>query len=162
MNIYKINKKRVFIVYVILDTLFVGMGMAVPFFCILFGFPVGWYLAKRLKLSEKGLNDILSDILKYSLFTSFFTFIWMAVIWGQVSMMLMDPAANFANFGIPMILYDPKISFIGWIILMVFISPFLQLLCTIFAANVTLWGRSKKMRIDKIETEKIDKSEERR
>ncbi|BDZ67864.1 hypothetical protein [Methanobacterium ferruginis] len=148
MNIYKINKKTVFIIYVILDTLFVGMGMGVPFFCILLGFPVGWYIAKRLTLSEKGINNILADILKYSLFTSFLTFMWMVVIWGPVSTMLLDPVADFANFGIPMILYHPKISFIGWIILMVFISPFLQLLCTIFASNVTLWRLSEKMRID--------------
>ncbi len=143
MNIYKINKKTIFIVYVILDTLLVGLGMGVPFFCILFGFPVGWYIAKRLKLSGNGLNHILSDVLKYSIITSFLTLLWMAFIWGQVSMMLLDPAANFANFGIPLILYDPKISFIGWIILMVFISPFLQLLCTIFASNVALWMLSK-------------------
>jgi len=164
MHIYKLNKKTAFIVYAILDTLFVGMGMGVPFFCILLGFPVGGYLAKRLTLSEKGLNDILSDVLKYSLYTSFFTFIWMVVIWGQVSTMLLDPAADFANFGIPMILYHPKISFIGWIILMVFISPFLQLLCTIFASNVTLWGLSKKKenRIGEIETENKDMSENRR
>jgi ABC-type spermidine/putrescine transport system permease subunit I len=162
MNIYKINKKTVFIIYVILDTLFVGMGMGVPFFCILLGFPVGWYIAKRLTLSEKGINNILADILKYSLFTSFLTFMWMVVIWGPVSTMLLDPVADFANFGIPMILYHPKISFIGWIILMVFISPFLQLLCTIFASNVTLWRLSEKMRIDRMDAVKFDRSEDRR
>jgi hypothetical protein len=122
----------------------VGMGMGVPFFCILLGFPVGWYIAERLTLSGNNSKNIISDILKYSIYTSLFTFMWMVVIWGQVSMMLLDPGADFANFGIPMILYDPKISFVGWIILMVFISPFLQLLTTIFASNVTLWKLSKK------------------
>jgi len=63
----------------------------------------------------------------------------MIIIWGPISTMLLDPNANIANFGIPMILYDPKMSFIGWIILMVFISPFLQLITTVFTSNVTLW-----------------------
>lgn len=143
-KIFKINKKTSFVVYIILDTLFVGMGMGVPIFCILFGFPVGWYIAKRLTLSNRSLNDILSDILKYSVYTSLVTFIWMIVIWGPISTMLLDPAADFANFGIPMILYEPKMSFIGWIILMIFISPFLQQLATVFTSQVTLWRLSKK------------------
>jgi len=63
----------------------------------------------------------------------------MVIIWVPISTMLINPTADFAHFGIPMILYDPKLSFIGWIILMVFISPFLQLLTTVFAAQVTMW-----------------------
>lgn len=143
-KIFKINTKIDFVLYMILNTVFAGMGMGVPFFCILFGFPVGWYLTKRLMFSKKSPNYILSDILKYALFTSIFTFILMVIIWGPVSTMLLDPNVNFANFGMPLLLYDPKISFIGWIILMIFISPFLQLLTTIFASHVTLWRLSKK------------------
>lgn len=139
---FKINKKIAIAVYIILDVIFVGIGMGIPILCILLGFPVGWYLAKQLNLSNGGLNHSLKDILKYSFLTSFLTFILMVLIWGPISTMLMNPATDFANFGIPMILYDPKISFIGWIILMVFISPFLQLLNTIFAANVNLWRLS--------------------
>lgn len=138
------NKKIIIVVYVFLDLIFVGIGMGVPFFCILFGLPVGWYLSKRLTLSKKDLGNILNEILKYALYTSLFTFILMLGVWVPVSTMLLDPGADFANFGIPMILYDPKISFIGWIFLMIFISPFLQLLTTIFASNVTLWRLSKK------------------
>ncbi|MGZ7209628.1 MAG: hypothetical protein ACXVHV_07105 [Methanobacterium sp.] len=146
MNVFKINKRIAFIAYILLDTLFVGLGMGVPFFCILFGFPVGWYLSKRLTLSKRSSNQILSKILKYGLFTGMVTFILMIIIWIPFSSMLLDPNANFRNFGIPMILYDPRMSFIGWMILMVIISPFLQLLTTIFASNVTLWRISKKNR----------------
>ncbi|MGZ7136461.1 MAG: hypothetical protein ACXVHY_11335 [Methanobacterium sp.] len=146
MNVFKINKRIAFIAYILLDTIFVGLGMGVPFFCILFGFPVGWYLSKRLTLSKRSSNQILSKILKYGLFTGMVTFILMIIIWIPFSSMLLDPNANFRNFGIPMILYDPKMSFIGWMILMVIISPFLQLLTTIFASNVTLWRISKKNR----------------
>lgn len=143
-KILKMDKKKTFIVYIILDTVFVGMGMGIPILCILFGFPVGWYLPNRLNHPGKNLSNILNGILKYALYTSRFTFILMLVIWVPVSTMLLDSSADFANFGIPMILYNPKISFIGWIILMIFISPFLQLLTTIFASNVALWRLSKK------------------
>ena len=143
-NIFKINTKAAFAFYIILDILFVGMGMGVPFLCILFGLPVGWYLAKRFKLSERNLNDILNSILKYALFTSIFTFLLMLIIWGPVSTLFLNPTANFVNFGMPLILYDPKISFMGWIILMILISPFLQLLMTIFASYMALWRLFKK------------------
>jgi len=143
-KILKMDKKKIFIVYIILDMFFVGIGMGIPILCILFGFPVGWYLSNRLNHPEKNLSNILYGILKYALYTSLFTFILMLVIWVPVSTMLLDSSADFANFGIPMILYNPKISFIGWIILMIFISPFLQLLTTIFASNVALWRLSKK------------------
>ena len=143
MNVLKINKRIAFIAYILLDTIFVGLGMGIPFFCILFGFPVGLYLAYRLNLPNRNPNQILSKILKYGFYTSLVTFILMIIIWMPFSSMLLDPTANFRNFGIPMILYNPKISFIGWIILMVLISPFLQLLTTIFASNVSLWRLSK-------------------
>lgn len=144
MGIFNLNKKFTFLIYIILDTLLVGIGMGVPIFPILLGFPVGWYITRRLTLSERNLRDLLSDILKYSLYTSLITFLWMVIIWGSVATMLMNPHADFANFGIPMILFDPKISFIGWISLMIFISPFLQLVTTIFTAQVSLWRQSKK------------------
>lgn len=143
MRLFDLSKKSAFIIYVVLDTLFVGMGMGVPILNILFGFPVGWYLAKRLPNVQRNLKENLGDILKYSLYTSSVTFIWMLIIWGPISTMLLNPSADIVNFGIPMILYDPKISFIGWIILMVFISPFLQLLTTVFTAQVTLWRSLK-------------------
>ncbi len=67
----------------------------------------------------------------------------MIIIWGPTMAMLFDPYADFENFGIPLILYDPKISFVGWQVLMILISPFLQLLTTIFASYLTLliWFR---------------------
>ncbi len=64
--------------------------------------------------------------------------------------MLFDPGTDYVNFGIPMILYDPKLSFVGWLILMIVLSPFLQLLTTIFAAYLTLlvWLRHDSGRND--------------
>jgi len=158
-KIFKINKKAFFVVYILLDTFFVGIGMGIPFFCILFGFPVGWFIAKRLRTTEQNLEIILSKILKYGIVSSIFTFILMIIIWGPISTMILDPNANIANFGIPMILYGPKISFIGWIILMVFISPFLQLLTTIFASNVVLWNSFKNKNVLKGNNRKISEGE---
>jgi hypothetical protein len=143
-KIFKMNNMKIIIVYMVLDMLFVGIGMGVPFLCILFGFPVGWYISKQLTISGKNLSTILSEILEYAIYTSFFTFILMMGIWVPLSTMFLNPGADFANTGIPMILHDPKMSFIGWIILMIFISPFLQLLTTVFASNVTLWRLFKK------------------
>ena len=148
-SIFKINKKSPFVIYIVLDTLFAGMGMGIPFFCILFGFPVGWYITKRLELQKLQINDISSRILKYATLTSIITLAWMLIIWGPMITMLQNPSVNFANLGIPLILYDPKISFIGWIILMIFVSPFLQLLMTVFASHVTLWRLSKKKQMSK-------------
>ncbi|MCE5215052.1 MAG: hypothetical protein LLF83_10085 [Methanobacterium sp.] len=147
MNIFKINVKLTFIIYFLLDTLLVGIGMGVPIFNILLGFLVGWYVIKRITLSKRDLKEIITISLKYGIYSSLVTFIWMLIIWGPISTMLLNPYADYANFGIPMILYDPKISFIGWIILMVFISPFLQLLTTVFASQITLWRLIRKNKI---------------
>jgi len=143
-KLLKMSKKKFYVIYIIFDMFFVGVGMGVPFFCILLGFPVGWYIAKQKSLNQKDISTILNEILKYSLYTALFTFILMLCIWVPLSTMLLNPGADFVNTGIPMILYDPKMSFIGWMILMIFISPFLQLLATVFASNVALWRLFKK------------------
>ena len=145
-KIFRINKKIALLIYIFLDTFLLVIMRFVPILPIILGFPVGWYISRRLTLSERNLPDILSDILKYSFYTSLITFLWMLMVWGSVSTMLLNPQADFANFGIPMILFDPKISFIGWIILMIFISPFLQLIATVFTAQVSLWRINKKIK----------------
>jgi hypothetical protein len=40
-----------------------------------------------------------------------------------------------------MILYDPTASFVGWLVLMIAVSPFLQLLTTVFGSHLTLMVR---------------------
>lgn len=158
-KIFKINIKTAFVIYIVLDVLSVVILRGVPILSILLGFPVGWYIARRLKLSERNLQEILNNILKYSFYASLITFFCLLFIWGPVSTMLMNPNADFANFGIPMILFYPKISFIGWIILMVFISPFLQLLTTVFTSNVTLWRLYKNEQILKGKFGKMNEGE---
>jgi hypothetical protein len=140
-GIFNWKPKIVLALFILLDLLCVGMGMGVPIFCILFGFVVGWYIATRVSVLDLSIKDTLQRILKYAIITSLFTFVVMCAMWGRMIIMLFDPSSDFQNFGIPMILYEPKSSFIGWLVLMIFISPFLQLLTTIFASYLTLQRR---------------------
>jgi hypothetical protein len=141
--LWNMGFKKAFFVYIILDIFCVGLGMGIPFFSILLGFPVGWYLVKRIYSLNLDVKALLSRIFKYATISSGFTLLMMLVIWGMIIPMLWDPNADFANFGIPMILYDPKASFIGWLILMIIVSPFLQFLVTIFSANLTVIRANK-------------------
>jgi len=139
-RVFTLNTKIAFAIFIIADLVCVGMGMGVPIFCIGFGFPLGWYIAKRVTVTTAKMNDVFRTVLLYAIATSTFTFVVMSVLWGPTIPMLLDPNSDFANFGIPLILYDPKISFIGWLVLMILISPFLQLLTTLFASYLTLLG----------------------
>jgi hypothetical protein len=136
-RLLKLNRWAAAAIFVLLDIICVGMGMGVPIFCIGLGFPVGWYIAARAVRSNPDLGVVLKRTVVQATLTSAVTFAMMAVIWGSVAPMLLDPTADFVNFGIPMILYEPKVSFVGWLVLMIFISPFLQLLTTLFASHVT-------------------------
>ena len=133
-KVLALNTKIAFAVFVIVDLVCVGLGMGVPIFCILFGFFVGWYIAKRATIATANVEDVLWRVLVQAVVTSAFTFAVMSAIWGRTIVMLFNPSADFQNFGHPFILYDPRISFIGWLVLMIFISPFLQLLTTIFGS----------------------------
>ena len=137
-KLIKLNTKIVVILYILIDVICVGAGMGVPIFCILLGFPLGWYIVNRMSVGAEPSHLMYYKIFRLSLLASGFTFLLMVIIWGSTVPMLFDPAADFQNFGHPFILYDPKISFIGWLILMIFLSPFLQLLTTIFASFITL------------------------
>lgn len=139
---FRWNTKIVTALVVFFDLLTVGMGMGVPFFTILLGFPLGWYFARRAHLAGDGAGKALRQVFRWSVMVVVFTVAVLAVIWGPAVVMLADPAADLANFGIPLILYTPRASFIGWILLMVLVSPLLQGLAALGAAYATfmrLW-----------------------
>ena len=144
-RILRLNTRIAFAIFVIVDLVCIGMGMGVPLACILFGFFVGWYIAKRATIATESAKDILWQVLIQAIITSAFTFVVMSAIWGSTIVMLFDPSADFQNFGHPFILYDPRLSFIGWLVLMIAISPFLQLLKTIFGSYLTLlhWMKNR-------------------
>ena len=137
-KIFRLKPGWAFVIFAFLDTICVGMGMGVPIFNILFGFLVGWYIVGMITVTTEQLGQVLKKVLLYAAITSAVTFVEMVVLWGRTISMLFDPGADLANFGIPMILYEPRASFIGWLVLMMVISPFLQLLTTVFGSHLTL------------------------
>ncbi len=124
--------------YALVDTLCAGVGMGVPIFNIAFGLVVGWIAAGRARAQAPDLHTALRKALHYALLASAWTLLLMLVIWGPFTLKLFDPSVDLAQTGIPLILYDPRASFIGWQVLMMFVSPFLQLLTTVFAATLRL------------------------
>lgn len=137
-RLIKLDARVVVISYMVIDIMCAAAGMGVPIFCILLGFPLGWYITKSMSMFTAHSYGTHYRVLRLSLLASAFTFVQMVVIWGRTIPMLFSPMSDFQNFGHPFILYDPKTSFIGWLILMILISPFLQLLTTIFASFMTL------------------------
>lgn len=135
---YTIRYWILIIISILIITIFTGIGMGVPLLNIIFGFVAGWYATKRACALYGDLKERLSKIFIYCLFCSGITLILMLGIWGSQIPMLFDSLTDFENYGHPMILYKPKPSFIGWLVLMIIISPFLQLLSSIFAAFLTL------------------------
>jgi len=137
-RVFRLTSKRAFWLYIVIDIICVGMGMGIPIFNILFGFVVGWYLIKWISISPLDWQDILRRLLVYACVTAVVTFIGMALLWGPSAKLLFDPHADIARFGIPFVLYEPRASLVGWLVLMILISPFLQMLTTVFAGNLTL------------------------
>jgi hypothetical protein len=128
--------------FVFVDVVAVGLGMGVPIFAILLGFPVGWLLPTWLGIRSPYTSGDLRAVLGAAALTSAVTFVICALIWLPTLRVLGDPAVDLANFGVPMILYQPLPSFIGWIVLMVVISPVLQMLTTSFGSvlRCALWA----------------------
>lgn len=137
-NLLRLKSLWVFVILAILDFICIGMGMGVPIFCILFGFVVGWFLVEYITATDNSVSNVFRKALKYAFITPAVTLLGMLLIWGPTITYLFDPGKDLANFGIPMILYEPLASFIGWQVLMILISPFLQLLTTIFGSYLTL------------------------
>ena len=137
-KILRLKLGWLFFIYIIIDILCAVAGMGVPIFCILFGFLTGWGIINILLLRTNDLNEILKISIKYGLITTLITFLLMLIIWGTAIILFFNQNYDLKNFGHPLILYDPKLSFIGWIVLMILISPFLQLLTTIFSFYMTL------------------------
>ena len=121
-----------------MDVLCAGLGMGVPLFCILLGFSVGWFGAVRASYFVPGHVGAMKRSLRYALLTALVTFVIMVAIWGRLVPLMFHPVINPGNMGLPLLLYEPRASLVGWLVLMILISPFLQLLMTVFGSYVTL------------------------
>ncbi|MCX6829581.1 MAG: hypothetical protein NT002_09915 [candidate division Zixibacteria bacterium] len=126
-----VNRTFRIAMFVAIDVIAVGMGMGVPIFAILLGFPVGWFLPAFLGIRSPYTSGDLRAVLRAAALTSGVTLLITALIWLPALRVLGGPPAKIANFGIPLILYQPLPSFIAWIVLMVIISPILQMLTTL-------------------------------
>ncbi len=136
-RIFSMRTSKGVALYGLLDVRCVGAGMGVPIIAF-FWAPVGWYLAMRITRRFFDLQSVLRRVMAGAALTSALTGVGMLLIWGPTLTKLFDPAADLANFGIPLILYEPRASFIGWLVLMIVISPFLQFLMTLLGAHLTL------------------------
>ncbi len=128
----------VLVLFVCADLVALAMGMGVPIFCILIGFPVGCYIGLRLAPQSLPLRSLLDRMLLWSAASSGVTCAFTLLLWGPLVLRLRASDAELANFGIPLILYHPRASFIGWLVLMMAVSPILQFLTTLFGAHVGL------------------------
>jgi hypothetical protein len=142
--VLRLRPRGAFVLFVVLDLFCTGVGMGVPVFNIAFGFVVGWYIVRWVSSGTREIWDILKRLLLYACITSCVTLVGMIVIWGPSVMLLYDGKTDLAKFGTPQILFEPGASFIGWLVLMMAISPFLQMLTTIFGGHIALLSTGKR------------------
>jgi len=114
--------------------------MGVPFFCILMGIPLGWFLVLYVTASVSGTREVMLKVITYAAIAATITMVAMLILWLPLSKMLFDPGNDLSTAGVPLILYEPRASLIGWLGLMIMVSPVLQLLTTLFGAWLTLLG----------------------
>lgn len=127
--------------YVALDVLATGLGMGVPFFCILLGLPVGWYLARRARREGPSIRRAPRRVFRGSCVAAGVTCALMIAVWGPHVPKLWQPGFDAAAWGIPLILFGSRASLAGWLALMIAISPLLQLgALTVTGAAVLAYG----------------------
>jgi hypothetical protein len=135
------NAVGALVAYVVMDVLCAGLGMGVPFACILLGFGVGWFGALRAELFLGEPGPAMRRVLRYAWLTTGVTFAIMAAVWGPLVRFLLNPVVDPGSMGLPLILYDPLASFVGWLVLMILISPAMQFVTTLAGAYLTLNAR---------------------
>jgi hypothetical protein len=120
----------------------VGLGMGVPFFAILLGFPVGWWLVRRFQRAAgpAGLDPAtgLRQLLVWGAGLAGVTLLLALVIWSPQIPNALDSAFDTTSFGIPLILYTPHASMIGWLVLMIVVSPVLQWMAVLTGGALAL------------------------
>jgi hypothetical protein len=143
----KMKTTSALVLFILADIVSIGMGMGVPFFCILLGIPLGWFLVLFVTDKTIRVQDILWRVLVYAAVAAGITMLGMLMIWLPMGTLLFDPTNDLTMTGVPLILYEPRASFIGWLVLMIVISPVMQLLTTLFGAYLTLlgWIRGQKI-----------------
>jgi hypothetical protein len=135
-----LKPRWVLLLFILADVVFIGMGMGVPFFCILMGIPLGWFLVLYVTARNNDVRGVMWKVLVYAAIAAGITVMGMLIIWVPLSTMLFEPGNDLSTSGVPLILYEARASLIGWLALMIVISPVLQLLTTLLGAYLTLLG----------------------
>lgn len=130
-----------FIAYSVMNLLLAGLGLGTPVFCIVFGFGVGWFCARRAEFFVPTVQGAMKRALRYAFLTSTVTGVLMAAIWARLVPILLNPRVNPGSLGLPLNLYDTRWSLAGWIVLMVFTGPAVQVLMTVFGSYLTFLVR---------------------
>jgi hypothetical protein len=147
-RLLRLDSRLALALVIAVDVLCVGLGMGVPIFAILWGFPAGWYLSRHVLAGRTisttvDLAAAMRRAMSRNVWLAGATFAIMLVIWLPAVRLLFDPSVDISQFGTPLILYEPVASFIGWEVLMIVISPALQLLAGAFSAYLTFSPESR-------------------
>ncbi len=51
------------LLFTLINVIFIGMGMGVPFFCILMGIPLGWFLVLYVTARTSGTREVMWKVL---------------------------------------------------------------------------------------------------
>lgn len=121
----------------ITDVFLIGVGMGVPLFAILFGFPVGWRIARRSRMTGLRCEET-RKVVGWAAALAGVTCVMMLVVWGVSIPTAFAPSVDADKLGIPLILYTPRASIIAWLLLMIVVSPILQYMATVTAALTTV------------------------
>lgn len=113
-KLININAKIVIISYILIDIICAGAGMGVPFFCILLGFPLGWYIARRVYASAEQPHREYYKIFKFSFFAAVVTFTLMLIIWGSAVLIHIIPKTNHETQQV--FSYKPMIGYGGHLV----------------------------------------------
>ena len=137
-TLLRLKRTPAAVLYLVGALVSVEAGVGMPFCCIGLGLLVGWYIARRELRHANGFARMLRRATRTAVFTSLATFLMMAVIWGPRVGMASGPQSNLPSVGLPMTFHGAPESLIIWALLMVAISPLLQLMTTVFAAQFTI------------------------
>lgn len=132
----------------LLDVFLIGIGMGVPFFAILLGFGVGWWLARRpaplTVVPDDPVRVRARSLLGSGGALAALSFFVLLAVWGPTLGNAFDPDFDAAGWGIPLILYTSQASTIAWYSLMLVISPLLQLMAVLTGGVVALSLRARR------------------
>lgn len=133
----------------LVDVFAIGLGMGVPVLAILFGFVVGWWVARSALAALPPDADVpratLHSLTLSAVGLAAVSFVVLVVVWGPSAPIAFDATIDAAEWGIPLILYTSQASKVGWLVLMVVVSPVLQFMAVVTGGELRLSLRSRRV-----------------